>query len=139
MRAYLDAWKSFYSFDHIETIFRRRRGEGHSVGKLLGQMIWFCGAVFVEGVHPLQAGILRRKHRSERRPTLPRISFIPFVWKRTREILDVLARGAWLIFKLWRISRKVRGKGSTIPFLDMAINPVPAEPTPVFLLSHSKK
>lgn len=130
MRAYNDAWKSFYTFEHIETIFQRRRAEDHSVGKLLGQMVWFCGAMFVEGVHPLQAGVVRRKHRSERRPTLPRQGFISFALMRTREILAVLSKGARLAWKLWRISRRVRTSEASRTYSDLAITPVPPTTTP---------
>ena len=131
MRAYRDAWKSFYSFEHIETIFRRRWAEGHSVGKLLGQMLWFCGAMFVEGVHPLQAGILRRKHRSERRPTFPREGRLAFAWRRTREIMAFISGGAWLIWKLWRIARRVRCDPAARMYRDPAITPVPRRTIPL--------
>src|SRR5574341_278868 len=125
MRTYHDAWKSFYSFEHIETIFRRRGAEGHSVGKLLGQMVWFCGAMFVEGVHPLQAGIFRRKHQSERCLTFPREGHLAFAWRRICEIMACISGGAWLIWKLWRIARRVRCDPATRMYCDPTITPVP--------------
>lgn len=131
MRAYHDAWKSFYSFEHIETIFRRRYAEGHSVGKLLGQMVWFCGAMFVEGVHPLQAGLLRRKHRSERCPTFPREGRLAFTWRRIREIMAFISGGAWLIWKLWRIARQVRCDPAARIYRDPTIMPVPHRTIPL--------
>jgi hypothetical protein len=134
MRTYHDAWKSFYSFEHIETIFRRRRAEGHSVGKLLGQMLWFCGAMFVEGVHPLQAGIIRRKHRSERRPTFRREGRFAFAWRRTREIVAFASGGAWLIWKLWRIARRVRSDPAARTYLDSTITPVPRRTIPLTVI-----
>ena len=126
MRAYHDAWKSFYTLEHIETIFRRRWAEGHSVGKLIGQMMWFYGAMFIEGVHPLQAGIVRRKHRSERRSTFPREGRLTFAWRRTRELTRSGLGSLWLIWTLWRIARRVRNDPEGRMYRDLAITPVPS-------------
>ncbi len=134
MRAYQDAWKSFYSFEHIRTIFRRRRAEGHSVGKLLGQMIWFCGSVFIEGVHPLQAGILRRKHRSERRPSLRPEGRLTFAWRRTREITAIVFGGGRLVWKLWQISRQVRSDPAGGRYNDLTITPVKRRTIPLTVI-----
>ena len=131
MRTYHDAWKSFYTWEHIETIFRRRRAEGHSVGKMLGQMMWFRGSMFVEHVHPLQAGIVRRKHRSERRPGFPRESVPVFAWRRVREVSSAAAGSLWLMWKLYRLSRRVEKDPASRAYRDLAITPVPAPRTPI--------
>lgn len=125
MRTYMDAWKSFYTFDHIKTIFQRRWAEGHSIRKIRGQMIWFCGSMFVEGVHPLQAGIIRRKHSSERRPTLPRESFLVFTWRRIREVSVTLVKLLVLIRKLHLLHRIVELDPLSRAYQDPAIIPVP--------------
>jgi hypothetical protein len=124
MRTYRDAWKSFYSFEHIETIFRRCRAERRSVGKLLGQVIWFYGAIFIEGVHPLQAGILRRKARSERRPTLSPESPIRFAWGRIRDLGMTLFRLSGLVVKLYLLRRRIEQDPAGRTYRDIAITPV---------------
>jgi len=124
MQAYRDAWKSFYTFEHIETIFRRRLADGEkNVGKLIGQMIWFRGSMFVEEVHPLQAGIFRRKHRSERRSSFPRESRPVFAWRRAREITASVFGMAALFWKLYRISKKVEREPSPKAYRDLALTP----------------
>jgi len=136
MRTYEGAWRSFYTVEHIETIFRRRWAEGHSVGKILGQIIWFCGAVFVEGVHPLQAGIIRRKHRSERRPTFPRESLLFFGWRRTREVWITTLKAIGLILKLRRLRRRVEQDPNGRAYQDLAITPVSSKgKNPLHILS----
>ncbi len=125
MRTYNAAWRSFYTWEHMATIFRRRLAEGHSVGKMLGQMFWFRGAMFVEGVHPLQAGILRRKHRSERRPGLPRESRLVFALRRVREIWGEVTGLLWLIIRLQRLRQRVTNDPSVRTYRDEAITPVP--------------
>lgn len=124
MRTYRDAWKSFYNSDHIETLFRRRRAEGHSVGRLLGQMVWFCGSMFVEGVHPLQAGVIRRKHRAERRPTFLREGFFTFTWRRVQEVTSSAVGMLALTLRLYRISRRVEKDLSNRTYQDLAIKAV---------------
>lgn len=124
MRAYHDAWKSFYTFEHIETIFRRRLADGErNVGKMISQMIWFRGSMFVEKVHPLQAGLFRRKHRSERRSSFPREGRIVFAWRRLREIGSSLFGMAVLYRKLCRIARKVEKDSSVKTYRDLALTP----------------
>ncbi len=137
MRAYHGAWRSFYTWEHMETIFRRRRAEGHSVGKMLGQMMWFCGAMFVEGVHPLQAGIIRRKHRAERRPELPRESAVVFARRRVREVWAEMSGALRLFWRLSMLARRVDKDAASRSYRDDAITPVPkvvelpiAHPTP---------
>jgi hypothetical protein len=125
MRTYHDAWKAFYTWEHIETIFRRRRAEGHSVGKLLGQMIWFCGSMFIERVHPLQAGIVRRKHRSERRPGFVREALPVFAWRRVREVTTTAAKVLKLLWQLHGLTRKVERDPASRTYRDEAITPVP--------------
>jgi radical SAM superfamily enzyme YgiQ (UPF0313 family) len=124
IRTYQDAWKSFYTFEHIETIFRRRWTERRSVGKVLSQMIWFCGAIFIEGVHPLQAGILRRKDRSERRAGLPPESLVRFAWSRIRDLGRTFFRLSILLWKLYGLRRRVEQDPMGRSYLDIAIIPV---------------
>ncbi|MBI3803069.1 MAG: radical SAM protein [Nitrospirae bacterium] len=134
MRAYNSAWRSFYTDEHIETIFRRRKAEGHSVGKLLGQMIWFCGSMFVERVHPLQAGVFRRKHPSERRPSFPREGAATFAWRRLREVSAALFGMARLSLKLYRISRRVENDPTAKTHLDLATTPTARKGHPLRVL-----
>jgi radical SAM superfamily enzyme YgiQ (UPF0313 family) len=125
MRTYQAAWRSFYTWEHMETIFRRRHAEGHSVGKMLGQFIWFRGSMFVEGVHPLQAGILRRKHRSERRPGLPPESMPVFAWRRIREVSAELTGTLGLVWKLYRLARRVTKDPAARAYRDESMTVTP--------------
>jgi hypothetical protein len=77
-----------------------------------------------EKVHPIESGFFRRRHRSERRPGLPRESVFLF-W------LHYLAENAgkfgamvrivgWLTWTAWRVSRDPNAKAYT----DQALAPV---------------
>ncbi len=62
------AWERYYTPEHMETILRRAIATRISPGKMMLFLVWFWGAVMLEKVHPLQAGYLRRKVRTDRRP-----------------------------------------------------------------------
>jgi hypothetical protein len=55
------------------------------MGSLLKLLVSFATTVRLENVHPLQSGVLRLKHPSERRPGLPRervwVFWPRFVWQ----------------------------------------------------------
>ena len=59
------AWDSFYSPEHLETILRRTEASGRSARKLARKAFYFYACQAVEGVHPLQGGIFRRKVRAD--------------------------------------------------------------------------
>jgi hypothetical protein len=100
-------------------------------------MMWFCGSMFVEGVHPLQAGIVRRKHRSERRPSLPCESAAMFARRRVREVWAETSGALRLFWRLSKLARRVDKDPASRSYRDEAITPVPkvvelpiAHPTP---------
>jgi radical SAM superfamily enzyme YgiQ (UPF0313 family) len=69
--AFQEAWRSYYSVEHIKTLMRRGRTNGVSPGNIMGSSIAVYVYAVVEGVQPLESGIVRRRVRRERRPGLP--------------------------------------------------------------------
>ena len=70
-RLYKDAWYSYYSLGHLETVMRRAHATNSNPGNMLLLLLWFYACIRLEHVDPLQGGYLRRKYRKDRRPTLP--------------------------------------------------------------------
>lgn len=69
---YRAAWDAYYTPAHIETIMRRSAaGPKARTRKLVFLMLWFYGTVSIEGLHPLEGGIIRRKARRDRRYGMP--------------------------------------------------------------------
>ena len=68
---YQEAWGVYYTDEHLETIMRRAYACGINLRSLRTVLFWFSSAVPVEGLHPLQWGIFRIKHRGDRRSSLP--------------------------------------------------------------------
>ena len=69
-RAYDELWRTYYSYEHCETIMRRAAAL-RTFGSKLFAITWFKGCIELENVHPVESGILRLKFRRDRRPSLP--------------------------------------------------------------------
>ena len=81
---YHEAWSLYYTPAHMKTLLRRAAVNEVPLGNLAKYLLTFSTTDRLERVHPLQGGILRLKHPTERRPGLPRENawvFWPrFVW-----------------------------------------------------------
>jgi len=69
---YREAWSLYYTPEHMKTLLRRAVATSVPMHSLLKLLVSFATMVRLENVHPLQSGVLRLKHPSERRPGLPR-------------------------------------------------------------------
>jgi len=67
---YREAWSLYYSPQHLRTLLRRGAATGLPMGSLHRILVTFSTTVPIENVHPLQGGVVRLKHPSERRPGL---------------------------------------------------------------------
>ena len=122
--AYHEAWRSYYTPEHIETILRRARANGIDLFGLLELLLMFAFAIRVKKIHPLQSGILRLKHPRERRPGLSVESawlFYPFFIATT--IVNV-ARMMLEFWKIWRTYRRVKNDPNGLAYTDQALMPV---------------
>ena len=122
-KAYMDAWARYYSDEHVETIFRRAAAAGVRLSKVYDLCAIFAGSARIEGVHPLQFGFFRRKVRTQRRPTLPRVNpLIFYPWRA----FDV-ARTAWRWLELVRryraIMLRVKADPTAVNYMDQALTP----------------
>jgi radical SAM superfamily enzyme YgiQ (UPF0313 family) len=87
---YKAAWATYFTWEHMETVARRhaRRKNGRP-NKALQYLNEFRMLYENEGVHTLEGGVVRRKRRKSRRPTLkrePALLFYPkFVFESLRK------------------------------------------------------
>ncbi len=124
---YLRAWDEFYTPEHLETIFRRAAASGIIMKRLMVVLMWFSGAVPVEKLHPIQAGIFRLKHRHDRRPTLPLEPpwvFYPKYWfEATKKSIAFVTRWRALI----KMIRRIEAEGNLEAYTDKALAAVPED------------
>jgi hypothetical protein len=121
---YREAWSLYYTPKHMETLLRRAAATGVPIGSLIKVLVNFATTVRLENVHPLQSGILRLKHPSERRPGLPMESawtFWPrFAWETLRKHLIIIGMIAQLLMLMLAIMRDPAARS----YMDQALTPV---------------
>jgi hypothetical protein len=127
VKVYQDAWKRYYTDEHVETVLRRGVACGLNPRKIIDALTVFSGATWIEGVHPLQFGFVRRKVRTQRRHGLPiehPLVFYPrWAWQAS------LAVWRWVrLARRYRaIMRRVEETSATQPYSDIALQPTAAE------------
>jgi radical SAM superfamily enzyme YgiQ (UPF0313 family) len=121
---YEEAWELYYTPEHVETLMRRAVVTDvplHSVAKMI---IQFMSTVRVEKMHPLQGGLIRRKHRTERRPELPPESAFTFyrrhIWSSIANNLKHLAA----IASVLSMKRRIERDPDRHRYTDQALTPV---------------
>jgi hypothetical protein len=94
------------------------------MGSLVKVLVAFSTTVRLENVHPLQGGILRLKHPSERRPGLPRESPWSFWPRFAWETLHTHAILIGTIARLLRSSLAIARDPEARAYTDQALTPV---------------
>ena len=120
---YHEAWAQYYTPDHLETLMRRAATTSIRLGSLVTILLNFSTTVKIENVHPLQSGILRLRHPSERRPGLPRENPLLF-WPRF--VLETIGKTAAILSAFGRLlilKAKVERDPARHAYMDQAMTP----------------
>ena len=121
---YRESWSLYYTPKHMETLLRRAVATGVSVNSLIKVLVNFATTVWLENVHPLQGGILRLKHPSERRPGLPRerafIFWPRFVWQTLSKHVIIMG----MIARLFLLKLVITRDPAARTYTDIALTPV---------------
>ena len=121
---YHEAWSLYYSPEHMKTLLRRAAVNGVPLGNLAKYLLTFSTTDRLEQVHPLQGGILRLKHPSERRPGLPQknawIFWPGFLWDTIRKQAILAHTIARLLVWVLAIKRDPNARS----YKDLALTPV---------------
>ena len=121
---YREAWSLYYSRKHMVVLLRRAAATGVPMKSLVKLLVTFSSTVRLENVHPLQGGLLRLKHPTERRPSLAPenvlIFWSQFVWNT----LKVHCSLAGLIIRLVLSMRAIERDPNAGSYTDQALSPV---------------
>lgn len=127
--AFREAHRSFYSWDHMETILRRMAALGSNKKfATINRLLAYREAVRLEGVAKLESGIVRIKRRRQRRPSLPRESAFTFYPSYAWHTLQILVGLAVTHIRLRRMLMRIVKDPDRFKYTDAAITPVQAEP-----------
>ncbi len=124
---YRAAWDIYYTPEHMQTILRRAGAFDIHLPRLTNLLLIFSKAVPVEGVHPLQGGLLRRKYRRDRRHGMPIEPVWTFYPKLAWETVSKTLRLAGCRIMLERMRRTVRNDPNRYAYVDPALTPVADE------------
>jgi len=123
-QVFRNAWKQYYTVDHVETILRRAAAKGQNINKVTSFLTWFYGCMIIEGIHPLESGIFRRKVRKMRRASLPRENPFMFYPKRMWDVLSSGIKWGRLVWQFQSIRRRVLMDPKKSEYMDVAITPI---------------
>jgi Radical SAM superfamily len=126
-RAYHDAWKRYYTDEHVQTIFRRAHASGVPMNKVGGILTWVSGSNAIERVHPLQFGFFRRKVRSQRRSGMPIESRLTFYPRRVLEVMRTCAQWAVHARKYQMLRKRAVAELAGKTYVDEALAPPPTD------------
>jgi radical SAM superfamily enzyme YgiQ (UPF0313 family) len=124
---YQEAWGLYYSAEHMRTLLKRAAATGISMKSLVKLLVTFSSTVRLEGVHPLQSGIVRMRHPSERRPGQASENIFVFWPRHFWNRLTVHVHLARLIASLALQARAIQRSSNAVDYMDQALMPVGAD------------
>jgi hypothetical protein len=123
---YRKAWDVYYDMDHLETLMRRATTVDRNPKRIMEIALEFYGCFKYEGVHPLQGGFIRRKIRTQRRPSFPLENPLIFHPRRAWEAAFTYSRLIAYAARVWLLYRRVKRerKAADAPYVDEAMRPL---------------
>lgn len=121
---YHNAWKTYYTDEHVETVLRRCIATGTSPGKTMFFIVWFKGCIGIEGIHPLEGGFLRIKSRRNRRSEMELENPLVFYPKYYFQMLRKQLQWISLYTRMRLIYMRVRKDPKRLEYMDLALEPV---------------
>ena len=122
-RAYRLAWETYYTPEHMETVMRRAVAKDMSPGKILFLLMWFSCCLGIEGVHPLEGGVVRIKVRKDRRPGFPVESVLAFYPKYWAGLIVKYVKIARRVWSLTRVRAAIKRDPKAREYMDTALSP----------------
>ena len=123
-RAYLAAWQTYYTNEHMETVLRRLVAKQCPASNAILLATWFMGAIDIEKIHPLESGLFRFKFRRDRRPGLPIEPRWRFYPKYAVESVKKLGKWLMLFARLRRVYVRIKRDPRKLEYMDLALTPV---------------
>jgi hypothetical protein len=123
-RIYRSAWRQYYTEDHVERVLHRAASKDQDIYKVTFLLLCLGGSIMIEGIHPLEAGMFRRKVRRIRRPGMALENPWIFYPRRCWEILVTSVRWMSLVWRFYRICQRVQRQPQQPEAVDLAMVPV---------------
>ena len=117
------AWETFYTPEHMKTVLRRMvaRGSNKKLTTIYRLAINSHFGIHSR-IHPIDAGLIRKRYRSDRRPGNPIESWLPFYLKHWMDVL-VCSWGFYRTVRhLWKFWKRLNRDPKARNYTDAAID-----------------
>ena len=118
---YKDAFARYYTDEHVEKIMRRAVAGGLQSSKLVTLLTIFSSCVRIEGVHPLQFGLVRRKSRTQRRHGLPLVNPLIFYPWRAYDFSKAATQWGLTFWRYHRMRERIKKDPAATSYSDEAL------------------
>jgi hypothetical protein len=122
-QVYYRAWELYYTPEHVATMMRRAKEWCGKPERLMRKALAFSACINLEKKHPLEGGLLRCKHRRDRRPGLPLENPLLFY---SRYFGGLLGNWVRLAGMMWRFKRALKQVEQEAP--DSNVNDIAMQP-----------
>jgi hypothetical protein len=118
---YKDAFARYYTDEHVEKIMRRAVAGRLQTSKLVTLLAIFSSCVRIEGVHPLQFGLVRRKSRTQRRFGMPLVNPLIFYPWRAYDFSMAMAKWGLIFWRYYRMMKRIKKNPAAKNYSDEAM------------------
>jgi hypothetical protein len=118
---YENAFARYYTDEHVEKIMRRAVAGELKTRKLVTMLAIFSNCVRIEGVHPLQFGVLRRKSRTQRRYGMPLVHPLIFYPWRAYDFWKAMAQWGLIFWRYYRMMKRIKKDPAAKSYSDEAM------------------
>jgi hypothetical protein len=126
--AYREAWRTYFTWEHMETVARRHARLPANRPKKAAQYLADFKLLYdIEGLHALEGGVFRRKRRRSRRPGLPVEAAWSFYPRHAFDSARKIARYLNGYRKARAIVRRVLADPARHEYDDLAVRPLAPE------------
>ncbi|MGO9422995.1 B12-binding domain-containing radical SAM protein [Roseiarcus sp.] len=137
--AYHLAWRTYYTDEHMKTVIRRAAAGGPRADTVSFLMVMFWAASTLYNIYPLEAGLLRRKYRLDRRPSLPIENRFVFYPREAAKFVANHTKIAIKFAKIWWFMRGVLKDPNAKAYTDEALQSSDYDHMEIFQLSDSAR
>jgi radical SAM superfamily enzyme YgiQ (UPF0313 family) len=118
---YRNAFARYYTDEHVEKIMRRAVAGGLQSSKLVTLLTIFSSCVRIEGVHPLQFGLVRRKSRIQRRHGMPLVHPLIFYPWRAYDFSKAATQWGLTFWRYHRMRKRIKKNPAAKSYSDEAL------------------
>lgn len=116
-----DAWREYYTPEHMETVLRRGAATGIPLKEMAALLLWYHFCVVYEKIDPLQGGYLRHKYRADRRRTMPKEKFLSFYRRYSGELINQQLKMAQLSWHFRSFRKRLEREPGAKTYTDQAL------------------